>query len=56
MITVVNKYRHKPTPLDVYIGRGSVLGNKFTHIKDRSTKASVIVNTRQESIAYHQND
>lgn len=31
-ITVVNKYKHSPTEHDYYIGRGSPLGNKFTHL------------------------
>ncbi len=42
MITVVNKYKHTPTDNDVYIGRGSVLGNPFTSITDRNTKAVFI--------------
>lgn len=29
MTTVVNKYKHKPTANDVYIGRGSRWGNPF---------------------------
>ena len=29
MITVVNKYKHTPTPNDVYIGRGSPFGNPY---------------------------
>lgn len=53
---MVNKYRHKPTPFDVYIGRGSPLGNKFTHIKDKMTKAQVVVATREEVIASHARD
>lgn len=35
---------------DVYIGRPSLWGNPFTHIKDRTTKAHFIVKTREESI------
>lgn len=50
MITVVNKYKHKPTEKDVYIGRGSILGNPFTSIKDRKTKAEFICNSREDSI------
>ena len=50
MITVVNKYKHTPTENDVYIGRGSVLGNPFTSIKDRQTKAEFICDTREESV------
>jgi len=42
MITVVNKYKHVPTRDDVYIGRGSILGNPYSSIKDRDTKATVI--------------
>lgn len=44
---VVNKYKSE---YDVYIGRGSPWGNPFTHIKDKTTKAEFIVNTREESI------
>ena len=50
MITVVNKYKHSSTKNDVYIGRGSVLGNPYTHVKNKSTKADYTVDTRQESI------
>lgn len=35
---------------DFYIGRGSILGNPYTHIKDKLTLASFIVNTRDEAI------
>ena len=28
-ITVVNKYKHIPTPSTIYIGRGSIFGNPF---------------------------
>lgn len=34
-----------------YCGRGSVLGNPFTHIKDRETKAKYVVKDRDEAIA-----
>jgi hypothetical protein len=47
---VVNKHKHAPTPSDVYIGRPSVLGNPFTHIKDRHTLAEHVCGTREESI------
>lgn len=50
MITVVNKYKHTPTENDVYIGRSSVLGNPFTSIQDRQTKAEFICNNREESV------
>jgi len=50
MITVVNKYKHIPTKNDIYIGRGSVLGNPFTSIKDRTTKAEFICDSSEDSI------
>jgi len=33
-----------------YCGRGSVLGNPYTDIKDRATKAQYVVKTREEAI------
>lgn len=33
-----------------YIGRGSILGNPYTHIKDRKTKAIYEVKDRDEAI------
>lgn len=50
MITVVNKYKHTPTHNDIYIGRGSTLGNPFTSIRDKITKAEFICNSREESV------
>ena len=37
-------------PTAFYCGRGSVLGNPYTHIKDRKTKARFIVGTREEAV------
>lgn len=51
MIHVVNKYKHISSKNDIYIGRGSVLGNPFTSIKDRKTKAEFICNSSEESIS-----
>lgn len=51
MIYVVNKYGHKPTERDIYIGRGSPLGNPYTSIKDRKTKAEHVCDSREESIS-----
>ncbi len=34
-----------------YCGRGSCLGNPFTHIKDKETKALYIVKDRDEAIS-----
>ena len=33
-----------------YCGRGSILGNPYTHIKDRETKAKFVVRNREEAI------
>jgi len=49
MTTVVN-IRHS-TAWDVYIGRGSILGNPYTHLPLENTKAKFQVETREESIA-----
>lgn len=32
------------------VHRGYALGNPYTHIKDKKTKAQVVVNTREEAI------
>jgi len=48
MISVVNKYKHKPTKNDIYIGRGSILGNPFSYLK--GTKALYIVESREIAI------
>jgi hypothetical protein len=34
----------------VYVGRGSYLGNPYTHIVNRRTKATHVVKSRQEAI------
>jgi hypothetical protein len=41
MTNVVNKYTHKPTPDDVYIGRGSRWGNPFKIGPDGDREAVV---------------
>lgn len=51
MITVVNSKNHIPTNHDIYIGRGSPLGNPFTHLPVNITKAKYQVATRSESIS-----
>lgn len=43
---VVNK--HHGVPYDVYIGRGSIYGNPFSHMKN--TKAEFIVGSRHEAV------
>jgi hypothetical protein len=47
-ITVVNKRTHVPTDRDVYVGRGSALGNPYTHRS--GTKALFICSTREVAI------
>ena len=56
MITVYNIRKEKHEGPDVYyIGRPSVLGNPYTHIQDKKTRAEFIVNTREEAVnAYEQ--
>jgi len=54
MIKVVNKYYHISTPNDVYIGRGSTLGNPYTHLTGK-TKAQFICETRAEAIEAYKN-
>lgn len=45
---IANKHFHIPTDKDFYIGRGSVLGNKWTH--KEGTKAEFVCDTREEAI------
>jgi hypothetical protein len=40
----------KKDKYDIYIGRGSIYGNPYTHIKNRDTKAEFIVETRKDAI------
>lgn len=42
---VVNKYRED---YDVYIGRGTIWGNPFSH--KQNTKAAIVVNSREDAI------
>lgn len=53
MIQVVNKYKHKPSTdfTDVYIGRGSVYGNPYTHLTNSKFNDVTIVASREESIS-----
>lgn len=46
MCKAVNKYKE---PYDIYIGRGSVWGNPYTHIPS-GTKAEFVVPTVEEAI------
>lgn len=49
-LTVKNKHKSKPEPCDVYIGRGSILGNPFTHLRIEDTKAQYKCESREHSI------
>lgn len=40
----------KKSEYDIYIGRPSKWGNPFTHIKDSTTLAKFVVNSRDEAI------
>jgi hypothetical protein len=51
MITVVNKHKHKGTQFDFYIGRGSPLGNPWTHLSSRMTLAKYQATSRDDAIA-----
>lgn len=55
MIVLANKNSigFHPTDCDIYIGRGSTLGNPFSHLSN--SKAQFIVKSRSEAIAkYHE--
>lgn len=54
MIYVVNKYKHLSTNNDIYVGRGSPLGNPYTHIRN-NTKAEYVVSSRNVAIAIYEN-
>jgi Domain of unknown function (DUF4326) len=52
VIKVVNKRSYKPTESDFYIGRGSVLGNKYYH--GNSSFNVVKVESREEAIRLYE--
>lgn len=45
------KEDHSSNPFNFPIYRPSILGNPYTHIKDRNTKAQFVVKDREEAIA-----
>lgn len=46
--------RSKNIPADaVYVGRPGILGNPFTYIADRQTRAEYVVATRDEAVERH---
>lgn len=50
MITVVNKTKHTSTPHDVFVGRGSPLGNPFDFKGSLHPQVRNIVSTRLEAV------
>lgn len=40
-VQVVNKYAHKSTSDDIYIGRGTPVGNPYSHLPQTSAKHQV---------------
>lgn len=55
-INVVNKHRHEPSKDDIYVGRGSPLGNPYSHRGNLTgTKADVLVDTRERAIEMYEN-
>ena len=50
MIYIYNKRTETHNKNDFYIGRGSVLGNPYSHIKDRKTKAIYEAKDRDDAI------
>ena len=49
-IRILNKSKDKYTIDDTYIGRGSVLGNPYTHLPLGSTAAEIQVESREKAI------
>ena len=50
MVKVYNRKKETHNKNDFYIGRGSPLGNPYTHIKDRQTKALYLCPDRDSAI------
>ena len=48
MYKVVNKYKHTSTKHDFYIGRGSGLGNPWTHLDSKYPTFKTV--TREEAV------
>lgn len=54
MIIVKNKHKSKKESNDIYIGRGSILGNPYTHFDLDKTKAEFQCKSREESISSYE--
>ena len=50
MIYIYNRRTETHNKNDFYIGRGSILGNPYSHIKDRKTKAIYEAKDRDDAI------
>lgn len=50
MIQILNKNREQIPPTGIYIGRGSPLGNPFSHIASNHPQIKRLVSSREESI------
>ena len=50
MIYIYNRRAETHNKNDFYIGRGSILGNPYSHIKDRKTKAIYEAKDRDDAI------
>jgi hypothetical protein len=53
-INVVNREGRVKQPNDYYIGRGSKLGNPFTHLPLEGTKAQYHVESREEAVSEYE--
>jgi len=54
MISVLNKHQIKNKSTGIYIGRGSVLGNPFTHLELDGTLAQYKCKSRDEALSNYE--
>lgn len=50
MTSIHNLKTERQLAGDIYIGRGSIWGNPFTHIKHKETQAQFVVSSRKEAL------
>lgn len=56
MIAIINKHTCTDLPKgSIYIGRGSIFGNPYSHLPENTTKAIYYVNTRNQAIISYKN-
>lgn len=53
MISIKNKKYSDPEPNDFYVGRGSPLGNVFSHLRTNHPQIIATVNTREEAVEFY---